>query len=559
MTREEIVAKFTIEAEMERRGAQFRRNGREIQCLCPLHEDKSPSFRVNAEKRVWRCDPCNEGGSIIDLVMKLDGVTAGEAMTRLGGPMETNGHNGNGHSVAVSPATSKPKERGKFVCAYDYKDEKGEVVYRVCRYDPKDFRQCARKGDQWVWSMEGVRMVLYNLPAVMKAEYVWVVEGEKDADTINAIQFTATSNAGGAEKWKDSYSESLKGKHVFICGDNDEKGQKHVEMLKEKLKAFAKTIRLIELPKEFKDVTLYAESFATQGGFADAILVLAENAEPLIKGFRVPVKSMADMEIDYMNFAKRKDAAVLSLSSWIPSLACVRPLVGGELVTIVADTGVGKTMLLQNLALYTNLTTLLFEIELPDTLTFERFVAMATKRSGGNVYSTYSHTNDKIPWRETGKLDHIHVCGESRLAPEDIERIIELAGLKIGHKPALVLVDYIQLIKGKGGSRYERASNVAEEMKIVAKNTNTVIVMASQIHRKGDDATGEIFLHDAKDSGSIENSSGLVIGAWRSEEKNKMWLKVMKNTKGYSGKKILCQIAEDSLLIHEETNQPEPE
>jgi replicative DNA helicase len=115
-----------------------------------------------------------------------------------------------------------------------------------------------------------------------------------------------------------------------------------------------------------------------------------------------------------------------------------------------------------------------------------------------------------------------------------------------------VMVDYVQLIRGAGKSRYENMSMVAEELKVIAKATNTILIIASQIARKEE---GEIGLHDAKDSGSIENSCGLILGAWRdSEDKNRMMLKVLKNTKGQSGRIIPCRIF-DSLLVSEEAKE----
>lgn len=64
-------------------------------------------------------------------------------------------------------------------------------------------------------------------------------------------------------------------------------------------------------------------------------------------------------------------------------------------------------------------------------------------------------------------------------------------------------------------------------------------------------------LTDAKESGSIENSSGLVIGAWRDgDNSERLWLRIMKNTKGRAGRTIPCRIWE-SLLIHQEAEEDE--
>ena len=76
----------------------------------------------------------------------------------------------------VPPGQPKPQ----IVKTYDYTDAAGNLRFQVVRYEPKDFRQRrpAHNG-QWIWSVKGVKLVLYNLPVITKSEYVLIVEGEK--------------------------------------------------------------------------------------------------------------------------------------------------------------------------------------------------------------------------------------------------------------------------------------------------------------------------------------------------------------------------------------------
>lgn len=41
--------------------------------LCPFHEEKTPSFRVNVEKGVFYCHGCGAGGGTLDLAERLEG------------------------------------------------------------------------------------------------------------------------------------------------------------------------------------------------------------------------------------------------------------------------------------------------------------------------------------------------------------------------------------------------------------------------------------------------------------------------------------------------------
>ena len=46
---------------------------------CPFHEDKTPSLKVYPGDRGWHCFSCDTGGSVIDLVMRMEGMTFSEA------------------------------------------------------------------------------------------------------------------------------------------------------------------------------------------------------------------------------------------------------------------------------------------------------------------------------------------------------------------------------------------------------------------------------------------------------------------------------------------------
>lgn len=50
---------------------------------CPLHEEDEPSFIVTPAKNLWHCMGCDKGGSVIDLVMELDGLEFKQAVEHL--------------------------------------------------------------------------------------------------------------------------------------------------------------------------------------------------------------------------------------------------------------------------------------------------------------------------------------------------------------------------------------------------------------------------------------------------------------------------------------------
>jgi 5S rRNA maturation endonuclease (ribonuclease M5) len=533
-----------IDAYLLSKGVRLIGSGKERKCVCPFHKDKNPSMGVNVESGVWTCHAGCGGGSVIDLMARFENTTVAEILKR---------------ELRKDPAPQKQQwqPKGEIERIYPYTDDLGNEVYQVVRMKPKDFRQRHMGPDgKWIWNMEGVQRVLYHLPDVLLASEVWVVEGEKDADTLGELGIVATCNVGGAGKWLDGYTDSLTGKDVVICGDNDDAGRAHVLLVRDSLAGKVKSTRVVKVPDPHKDASDYIKAVGPITA-KEELTKQSLTVPRLFKGVDVPVFSMKELEPLYIEHAKNMGKTSLNLSGWLPSLqSTVRSILPGEVIAFVADTGTGKTALLSNLAIHcAPLTVLFFELELPATLLFERIMAARVKWQCKYIEEGYRQ-GDTVPDEWFQRVEHIYACTKSRLTITELEKIIINSELKIGHRPQVVMLDYIQLIQGDGGSRYERMSTIAEDLKVLAKQTNTVLVVASQVKRKGSESGPEIFLHDAKDSGSIENSAGLVVGAWRdSDDKTTLWLRILKNTKGAAGDQIECNFDGASMVITEKAKR----
>jgi DNA primase len=141
------------------------------------------------------------------------------------------------------------------VATYDYTDEHGNLLYQVVRYQPKDFKQRRPDGcGGWIWR-KGARQVLYRLPEVLEAPIVFVVEGERDVETLRSQGFVATTNAGGAKApWLQDFTESLGGREVILIPYNDAPGRARVLTIARAL--LGKAARLVVLELEGgKDIT----------------------------------------------------------------------------------------------------------------------------------------------------------------------------------------------------------------------------------------------------------------------------------------------------------------
>ena len=52
-------------------------------CLCPFHGERTPSFSLSREKRIWHCFGCGAGGDVVSLVARLLNIRPIEAARRL--------------------------------------------------------------------------------------------------------------------------------------------------------------------------------------------------------------------------------------------------------------------------------------------------------------------------------------------------------------------------------------------------------------------------------------------------------------------------------------------
>jgi putative DNA primase/helicase len=154
-------------------------------------------------------------------------------------------------TAAAGKSKANPNGKPRIVGSYDYRDEAGQLLFQVVRYEPKDFRQRRPKpGGGWDWSVKGVRVVPYRLPELLaeSTRVVVVVEGEKDVDNLSGIGVLATCNAGGAGKWTAAHAEFLRGRNVIVLPDNDDSGRKHAEQVARSLQGIAASVRIMELP-----------------------------------------------------------------------------------------------------------------------------------------------------------------------------------------------------------------------------------------------------------------------------------------------------------------------
>lgn len=193
---------------------------------CPVHDDSKPSLSVSAEgdRILLHC----HAGCETEAIVQALGLTMKDLFLDEG------------------------KARKGFRDTYDYCDEEGALLYQVCRRSPKGFVQRQPgNGEAWIYSVKGVRQVPYRLPDLLQSDSsqpVFIVEGEKDVNRLMSGGLIATTNSGGAGKWKSEYNEFLRERDVIVVPDNDEPGMRHALSVAGSLEGIARTIGIVNLP-----------------------------------------------------------------------------------------------------------------------------------------------------------------------------------------------------------------------------------------------------------------------------------------------------------------------
>lgn len=262
MSRDQIIASNPLIPWLEARSVKIAANGKRA-ARCPLKEHtRQDTVSLDGAQHLWHCHACNVGGTVIDWLALEKGISATEAMREFGGS-----------GSKATPATSRRE-----VCAYDYRDEKGAMLFQVVRFEPKDFRQRRPDGNgEWNWNLDGVRRVLFRLPETLRAVQsslpVFVCEGEKDVLAMVEHNFAATCNPGGAGKWRDEYSETLRGAPVVVIADKDKRGRDHAAQVASSLHGMEKSIRVVELPDTNGQPVKDAADYFAAGGTADLLVL----------------------------------------------------------------------------------------------------------------------------------------------------------------------------------------------------------------------------------------------------------------------------------------------
>jgi len=189
----------------------------------------------------------------------------------------------------------------------------------------------------------------------------------------------------------------------------------------------------------------------------------------------------------------------------------------GDLIVIAGETSQGKTALGLNIAVNAGVfykkRINIYNYEMGEAQISARMMAVASEISSKDMMMGRLRIDDisQIHSRISGLINsqiYIDDCRENSL--DYLLNSIRKSKIKDGID--LVIIDYLQLIKGEGRKRNEMIGEIANRLKMEAKTLNIPIILLSQLARAADPTPSIARL---KESGDIENAADIVWLLWR--------------------------------------------
>lgn len=256
-------------------GEKFNKQG---YIKCPFHSEKTPSlsvkFNPDTNKHFFKCFGCSECGDAIDFIMKYKNLNFTEARKYLGIEVEKTEKELQEEKVRgyIEWELSKFREGQKLLGIFKFVNERNEIVYFKAKFangeGKKQLSYYCLEGDKVV-AKRGADELPYNLynalNAIKNDDVLIIVEGEKDANTINSIfknrDYVSTSLKGCKEL------EILKNNRmrIYVLGDTGQAGEQYKWKVYKEFKEYAREFKFINLPGlkslgDNKDVTDWIEA-----------------------------------------------------------------------------------------------------------------------------------------------------------------------------------------------------------------------------------------------------------------------------------------------------------
>ena len=231
------------------------------------------ALEVYEDTNSFYCFACNTGGSLIDLYKAMHKTDTKGAIKELADK----------YGISETEKPKKPRKRlDDQTRTHDYHNADGSLFARkiVYKYDDGSknaawflFNPSTGQFDFNSQGLRGQHAPLYDLHRIPGSSgAVYIVEGEKDAQTLQEMGLTATTAPNGASaKWQACYNDALTGRDIVIVTDNDDPGRKYGQTVAKGVQTIANSVKVIP------STAIYADT-PQKGDISDIVGIIGQAA-----------------------------------------------------------------------------------------------------------------------------------------------------------------------------------------------------------------------------------------------------------------------------------------
>lgn len=266
-------------------------------CICPCHDDNKPSLDI-ALGNIKVVGDCKAGCKYSDIANKI-GVPQ-EQWYYDYYDKKQDGFNSFQYKEKRKMYIES-REKRKIEAIYNYFFRNGQYAFTKVRLQGKRIIYGRVENERFIYGLsrnkprKSYRAVYGNLRDIKKAiddnKPIFIVEGEKDVDTLTKHGYTSFTY-GGVNDWQSDFAELVNGAMVIILADNDKPGIDVANRIYEDVVSVAKSVKIMvpmpDIPKA--DITDYFESGKTNADFEKLINNAVTSNR--IEGKKAPKKTL---------------------------------------------------------------------------------------------------------------------------------------------------------------------------------------------------------------------------------------------------------------------------
>ena len=273
--------------------------------------------------------------------------------------------------------------------------------------------------------------------------------------------------------------------------------------------------------------------YETENNIEDVV----DNAEKLIFEVRdnriqssfIPLKEIVKTSIETIDRLYQQKAHVTGVpTGYVDFDLKTAGLQPSDLIIIAGRPSMGKSAFALGVAEYAgvveNTPLAVFSLEMSKEQLVQRMLCSHARVDANKVRTGYLSTSD---WPRltaaAGKLSQAPIFIDDSPAISVMELRAKARRLKMHHDIKLIILDYLQLMRGSFNieSRQQEISEISRSLKALARELNIPIIAVSQLSRSVENREGHRpQLSDLRESGAIEQDADVVVLLLREEYYN---------------------------------------